>query len=128
MKPVTHPDQLHAVFAERFNKGDVEGLLALYEPGATLVPNPVDDSQTAVGLDAIRHALGPFLALKGKMVMTTVRCIVSGELAFTSGAWKVDGTGPDGKPVHLEGRSVEVLRRQKDGSWKHVIDHPFGTG
>jgi ketosteroid isomerase-like protein len=37
-------------------------------------------------------------------------------------------TGPDGKPATMTGESVEVVRRQPDGSWRAVIDLPFGAG
>ena len=37
------------------------------------------------------------------------------------------GTGPNGTPVMLTGRYADVLRRQDDGSWRFVIDNPWGT-
>jgi len=35
--------------------------------------------------------------------------------------------GPDGKPVTLAAKSADVLRRQADGTWRFVIDNPWGT-
>jgi ketosteroid isomerase-like protein len=43
------------------------------------------------------------------------------------GVWSFDGTGPDGEPVRLEAQNADVLRRQEDGSWRFVIDNPWGT-
>lgn len=37
------------------------------------------------------------------------------------------GTDGDGNAVDLRGVTSELLRRQADGSWKYVIDHPFGA-
>jgi len=37
------------------------------------------------------------------------------------------GTGPDGERVTLTGHNADVLRRQSDGSWRFVIDNPWGT-
>ena len=34
---------------------------------------------------------------------------------------------PDGEPVRLEASNADVLRRQTDGSWRFVIDNPWGT-
>jgi ketosteroid isomerase-like protein len=34
--------------------------------------------------------------------------------------------GPDGKPTQMRGQSVEVARRQADGSWLFAIDLPLG--
>jgi ketosteroid isomerase-like protein len=36
------------------------------------------------------------------------------------------GTAPDGSAVTASGLSVAVLRRQPEGRWLMVIDHPFG--
>jgi len=36
------------------------------------------------------------------------------------------GTGPDGRPITVQGTSADVLRKQADGRWLLVIDHPFG--
>ncbi len=37
------------------------------------------------------------------------------------------GTDDDGNPVELHGSTAEVARRQPDGTWKYVFDHPFGA-
>jgi ketosteroid isomerase-like protein len=29
--------------------------------------------------------------------------------------------------VDVQGASAEVIRRQPDGTWRYVIDHPFGA-
>jgi hypothetical protein len=29
--------------------------------------------------------------------------------------------------VRLEARNADVLRRQQDGTWRFVIDNPWGT-
>jgi uncharacterized protein (TIGR02246 family) len=95
----------------------------LYEPGATLSPAP---GQTVQGADAIREAYRGFLATRFQMHAQTERVFLSaGGIALTHGRWTMTGTGPDGAPVQVEGRSAEVLRRQPDGSWLLVIDNPF---
>ena len=38
--PATEPEQIHRLFEQAFNAADLERLLALYEPDATLVPQP----------------------------------------------------------------------------------------
>lgn len=119
------PDDLHKEFMTRFNAGDVEGLMALYEREAVLVPQP---GTTSVGYAANRQALQQFLALKGRMEIKTLECIRSGPLALLRGEWHLTGTGPDGNPVSMSGRNVEVARQQGGGNWQFVIDHPFGGG
>jgi len=41
--------------------------------------------------------------------------------------WSIDGTGPDGKHVHLEGSASDIVRRGADGLWRYVIDNALGT-
>ena len=60
-------------------------------------------------------------------MLKVTRVLEAGGLAFVAGAWSFTGTGVDGKPVTLTGRNGDVLRRQPDGSWRFVIDNPWGT-
>jgi hypothetical protein len=38
----------------------------------------------------------------------------------------VSGIDADGKPFTANGKSMEVVRRQPDGTWRFVIDNPHG--
>lgn len=117
-------DALQA-YEDAFNSGELDDLLALYEPGATFVPQP---GQIASGTEAIREALSPFFALKGRLEIdpTETRIVQAGEIALVSGSWTLTGTGPDGEAVSLSGRTADVLRCRPDGTWRWVVDLPFG--
>ncbi|MBZ5536990.1 MAG: DUF4440 domain-containing protein [Acidobacteriia bacterium] len=117
-------EELHQQFAEAFNSGRIEPVLALYEPGATLAGSPSE--QAAEGLAAIRETYEQLLDLHGQMTIETRYCLQAGEVALLSGKWRLTGNGPDGKPIDVEGQSIEVVRRQPDGRWLYLIDHPFG--
>ena len=39
----------------------------------------------------------------------------------------IDGTGPDGKHVHVGGSAADILRRGADGLWRYIIDNNQGT-
>src|SRR5215467_4694954 len=41
--------------------------------------------------------------------------------------WSIDGTGPDGKHVHLGGSASDIVRRGADGLWRYLIDNSLGT-
>lgn len=118
------PEELHRLFAERFNAGDLEGLIALYEPGATLVPQP---GQVVSGVEAIREALRGFLALKGTFQLTPTVAAQAGDLALLCSPWTLTATGPDGDPINLAGTTTDVARRQADGTWLVAIDNPWGV-
>src|SRR5437899_80528 len=110
--PVTRPEDMAQSFAEAFNSGNVDAVLALYESNAVLVAPP---GQLASGIDAIREALQGFLVLKGKLAIESRYCIRAGDTALTSSKWSLRGTGPDGKPIEIGAKSAEVVGRQTDG-------------
>ena len=81
----------------------------------------------AHGAAGVREALTGFIAMEGNLDLEVTRVLVVDDLALVIGVWSFDGTGPDGEPVRLEARNADVLRRQPDGSWRFVIDNPWGT-
>jgi len=119
------PEDVDRLFAELLTAGKLDPLVALYEPQAALMSSP---GKLVTGTAAIRDSLAGFLAGKPKMTLTARVVAQSGELAVTSAKWELAMTGPDGKPAQMSGESVEVVRRQPDGTWRVVIDLPFGVG
>jgi uncharacterized protein (TIGR02246 family) len=122
--PASEPEQMHRLFEEAFNAGDIEALMALYEPEATLVPQP---GAVAEGPDAIRGSLHWFLDRGGRIALDTKLVLRVGDLAYLSNRWSLTGaTMPDGSPAELGAVTAEVARRQADGSWLYVIDNAWG--
>ena len=122
--PATEPEQIHRLFEQAFNTADLEGLMALYEPEATLVPQP---GAVAEGSAAIRESLRWFLDRKGQITLDTKLVLRVGELAYLSNRWSLTGgTMPDGSPAELAATTAEVARRQPDGTWLYVIDNAWG--
>jgi len=120
-----NPEDVHTRFAELFAAKDLDGLMTLYEPDATLLPEP---GVQITGLAVIREALAAFLAMNGTFRMPAGKPIVAKDLALIFSEWTLDMTGPDGQPATLSGQTSDVLRRQADGNWRIVIDSPFGAG
>jgi uncharacterized protein (TIGR02246 family) len=122
---MTGPEDLNRQWADAFNAGDVPRMMSMYEPDAVLVPAP--GAEPLRGLAAIEAALRGFLALGGKLRFEPRHWVVQGDLAIGSIAFTMDdGRDPDGNPVELRGTTSELVRRQTDGSWKYVVDLPFG--
>ena len=112
--PAHTPQQLHTIFVDAFNAGDLDQLAALYEPGAVLTAA----GQTATGQEAIRAGLGQFLAMGQKIEAETRLVLESGDgLALLHMAWTLGEM--------MRGVSAEVARRQPDGTWKYVLDNPM---
>lgn len=118
------PESAHRLFEERFNAGDLDGMLALYEEEATFVRGPGDYVRNRT---ALIEGLRGFLATKGRIRLETRYAVQHDDLALLSNEWTLTGTGADGKSFTMSGRTVEVVRRQADGHWLYVIDHPWGA-
>ena len=123
--PATEPEQIHRLFEQAFNAGDLEGLVALYEPDAVLVPQP---GVVVEGIDGIRDSLGWLLDRNGRITVESKLVLRVGDLAYLSNRWSLTGgTMPDGSAADLEATTAEVARRQTDGSWRYVIDNAWGS-
>jgi ketosteroid isomerase-like protein len=117
------PEDVPSAFVARFNTGDLALVMEVYEDGAVFVPEP----GTAVSGEELALATRRFLGLGLPISVDPRQTIVTGELALLIVDWVIDGTGPDGDHVHIEGTATDVVRRGQDGYWRYVIDNPFGT-
>jgi uncharacterized protein (TIGR02246 family) len=118
------PEQVLKSIVDGINSGNLDSLMSLYEPGAAFATQPGSLSH---GLPGVRQALAGFVAMKGTLDLNISRVLEASDLALVATAWSFIGTGPDGKHVKLAAKSADVLRRQADGSWRFVIDNPWGT-
>ena len=117
-------DQIYADFAKCLNAGDMEGLLDLYEPDAVFVRGPGDHVS---GRAELRAVLQGFLDTKGQISFKVRHAVQNGDIALLSNEYTLQGTDPEGKPFTMSGKTSEVLRRQPDGRWLFIIDHPSGA-
>lgn len=124
MKIARHPVDLDRMFEQALNAGDIDGLVALYEAEAALMPSP---GKIVVGTAAIREALAGFLA--GRPTISTAGRLVAqtGDIALLANRWTLTMTGPDGKPTTMSASAVEVARKQSAGHWLFAMDMPFGS-
>lgn len=116
------PEEIDQLFAQAFSAGDLDALVALYEPDAALVSQP---GQVVKGREAIREALQGFLSLCGEFRLEVKSVVGTGDLALVRSDWSLSGAAPGGCMVDLSGKAAEVVRRQPDGTWLYIIDSPF---
>jgi uncharacterized protein (TIGR02246 family) len=86
-------------FFDAFNRGDLDAIMALYEPNATMVPQP---GEAAEGLVAIRKALSRFLTMKPNLTMEKKSLVVAGDIALLIVKATLLGKGSNGAPVRME--------------------------
>jgi ketosteroid isomerase-like protein len=108
---------LHDRVQTGLNDGDVDALVALYEPGASMVR---DDSSVAEGSEAIREVYAGLVALGGRISVTTRYIVETGDTALLSNSWTFEVGG-----ATFSGVTAEVARRQADGTWLYLIDNPY---
>jgi ketosteroid isomerase-like protein len=118
------PEQVLASVVNGINSGDLESLMPLYESDAAFAAEP---GVLAHGAPGVSEALTGFISMNGTLDIEVTRVLEVGDLALVTGEWSFEGTGPDGEPVRLAAKNADVLRRQSDGTWRFVIDNPWGT-
>ena len=121
---VSKPEDFHPVWAEAFNSGNKEAVLAFFEEEATMVAQP---GQVVKGKALIAQVLDGFLALGAKMEVKPKVVVQNDEIAIMISDWQLKGRDPQGQPIELTGQTSDVLRRQADGRWLLVIDNPYGN-
>ena len=104
------PQDLARLFVERAKVGDVEGLVALYEPNATLA---CGNGEVAVGADQIRRFYTAYLANRPEFQPSVQSPpLHNGDIALTSSLLDSGNT------------TAEIARRQPNGHWLWAIDQP----
>ncbi|MFI5719290.1 YybH family protein [Nocardia sp. NPDC051750] len=105
------PEDSSRLVVGRLNAGDVDGLVALYEPDMVLA---LPDGGVAAGSSENRTTHEHFVAAAPAFTpgrqLPTVR---NGDVALTS------------VRLGYGGVIVEVARRQADGTWLWMIDQPI---
>jgi uncharacterized protein (TIGR02246 family) len=123
--PATSPADAVLEFADRLAAGDLAGALSLYEDDAVLLPDP---GTVVAGPEGLRTGLAGYVALRPSLTFDALRAVVAGDIALVVHAWRLTATLPDGTPLEQSGRGTDVLRRQPDGTWRFLVDNPWGTG
>ena len=121
--PAHTPEDCDNLVMKAILAGDVEAAVALYEPNARFVAGP---DQVLEGHDQIRAAMPGMMAGQPAGTIKVTQVVQSGDLALLCSDWEMTATGADGKRTTDKGRGREVVRRQADGTWRFVIDHPTG--
>ncbi|MCP3924943.1 MAG: hypothetical protein GY714_20390 [Desulfobacterales bacterium] len=107
-KPANDPNDLEKYFVERANTGDVEGLVALYEPDAIVSDG---EGEVAIGLNQIREFFIKLIANRPQFDPSVqAEALCSGGIALTSSRTSNGDI------------TAEIARRQPDGSWLWIVD------
>jgi ketosteroid isomerase-like protein len=111
-----------SAFASTAEAGNAAGVAATYVPDAQLMP---PNAPTIKGREAIQKFWGGLLgAYQLKFQVAADEVEGRGDLAYARGHYLLDGTpkAKGGAPIHDEGKFLEILRRQPDGTWRYAVD------
>lgn len=120
------PEDCDRILLAALEAGDIETSVALYEQDAALFSK---SGEVMLGHDAIRANNAALIALKPMFHIERIVTTMNGDgsIATTRMKARLEGTRADGRPVKSAMHTLEVLRRQDDGTWRYVIDDPFGS-
>ncbi len=111
-----------SAFVAAANAGDADGIVAVYaEDGALFAPNLPPQK----GHEAIKSFWGGFLdayTVRFEVASDTIEG--RGDLAYSQGRYRFTAV-PKAKGVPGvadEGKFLEILKKQPDGTWKYVVD------
>jgi uncharacterized protein (TIGR02246 family) len=117
------PEDWPRTFEHHLNAGDVDAVVALYEPDARFV---APSGETVVGRDAIRPFLAGLIAAKTRFRSRVVQAVSVGDVALLYTDFEGTALDASGQTVALRQAAIEVLRRQPDGTWQLIVGDPRG--
>jgi uncharacterized membrane protein/ketosteroid isomerase-like protein len=117
------PEDWPRVFEQHLNSGDLDAVMALYEPEARFV---MQSGETLVGHDAIRKVVSGLIGAKTKFHSRVVRIVTVGDIAQLYTDFEGTTVDSSGNTVPVHSKAIEVLRRQLESGWKLIMGDPNG--
>lgn len=121
---MTTQNEVHAIIrtmTNAFAKADIDTVMSTYAPEAVVMGEP---GNPATGNSALREMFASYIEAGVAFTYGAHEVVIAGDTALHLMKW----TAPQPDGGKANSLSIAVLRRQPDGDWKMVIDHPFGDG
>jgi uncharacterized protein (TIGR02246 family) len=101
---------------------DVAGATANYADDASWLP---PHAAIVQGKEAIRSAWAQLLNTPGLNMdwqITKIDVSAAGDMSYTLYKYEMTMSGPNGEPIHDNGKDMAVWMKQSGGTWKIVAD------
>jgi uncharacterized protein (TIGR02246 family) len=101
---------------------DVDRAVSYWADDAIVFPpgSPAVSGRAAIREFVVKSFRTPGFTISWKTATVTVSS--SGDVAYATGSNRITFNTPDGKTATVDGKTVVIWRRQKDGAWKCVVD------
>jgi ketosteroid isomerase-like protein len=110
---------LEAEFAKATAEHGLDGFISYFADDASELQN---GGGIVTGKTNIRQSLEPWGDLSLTWSPVEADMAASGDLGYTFGNYVLKAKDKDGKPVVQYGKYATVWKKQKDGTWKVVMD------
>jgi ketosteroid isomerase-like protein len=98
--------------------------VSLYEATAVMVEKP---GRIAQGEGEIRDSLRALIESGVQLTIGVTQVVQASDIAFVVSAWSVSRRADGARREIARGQGTDVMRRQGDGTWRFVIDNPYGA-
>ncbi|MBC71851.1 YybH family protein [Maribacter litoralis] len=106
-----------------FAKKDLDGIMATYEKGATIVFKP---GKPLTDEKKIRKMYKKFFSVNPTFSFHGHEVIINGDVSLHLNPWKMKGKIFGIFKMKKEGLSVVISRKQANGEWRMILDEPNG--
>lgn len=124
MTTITDPAALPVLFEARLNAGDIDGVLALFAPDATM---RTTTGAIISGRDALHREISGTIAAQGHLTNVPRNILGGGDTALLITDWTMEITTPDGTRIAPTGTTANVARQLPTGEWRFAVLNPLGT-
>ncbi|MET9493101.1 nuclear transport factor 2 family protein [Nocardia sp. NPDC006630] len=121
---ITDPAQLPALFEERLNAGDVDGVLALFAPDATM---RTTTGAVITGEQALHQEITGTVAAGAHLSNTPRHTLITTDTALLITDWTMQLNTPDGTRISPTGTTANIARQHHNGQWRFTLLNPLGT-
>ena len=111
------PSEVPELISLAVSDGDLGAAVAQYERGAVLRPWAEDRADGTV-----RQNMTKIMHLRLPLDTRLLAEVPADGLTMLVCERRIEGVGPDGKPVRLSGVGCTVVRAQTDGVWRIAAD------
>ncbi|HAT4518951.1 TPA: DUF4440 domain-containing protein [Serratia marcescens] len=124
--PAMKPEECDLLMAQAFKNKNIDDVLSLFEQNGVLI---LPGNAVAIGHIAIAEALEKYMEAKDFKLIREPVVFFSAcqDIAFTRTSWSAWVKDADGPLNEVTGESITIVRRQPDGTWLLVINHPNGA-